>query len=123
MEKNRNKNRNRSKKKNETLDLKLFLTNKLFLSKYKTSTDAIKYIYGLGSFYIVYLKKRFEKVNKIYFSSKYNIILAIRILRTFLPLNKDLKFRLYAHLYFFFLIKNYRALRHLQGLPVRGQRT
>lgn len=95
----------------------------IFSTKCKTISQTCDTIYGFGRYKSNFFFKRVECFFKKTIIVKHDQLLMVRLLRSFLPRNKDIKFRYDAHLYYLFFIKTYRALRHLLGLPVRGQRT
>ena len=113
------------KKKKQTQDMTSsakFLANELLFFKCKTLKHAYNNIYGFGYFRYNFAVKRFEK-KKISINTSLNKLIFIKLIRSFLPYNRDLYKRYCAHLYRLYMIKHYKAVRHVLGLPVRGQRT
>lgn len=116
MEKSLIKSKQLPQQKNITYDY-------IFSTKCKSIPQTCDIIYGFGRYKSNCFFKRIECFFKKTIIFKHEQFTIIRLLRSFLPRGKDVKFRYNAHLYYLYFIKTYRALRHLLGLPVRGQRT
>ncbi len=102
---------------------KNIIPDHIFSTRCKTIAQTREIIYGFGLYKSFFFLKRSEYFFKTTFSSKHEQSTMVRILRSFLPKGKDFKIRYHAQLYYLYFIKTYRALRHILGLPVRGQRT
>ncbi len=84
----------------------------------------LKKNYGFNNNFKFFVFKRFEcKKSLLHIDAELFSFAILRYFRRLLPQNKDLRYRYYAHLYFLYHIKLYKAYRQLMGLPSHGQRT
>ena len=84
----------------------------------------LKSNYGLSSLYKKLIFTKIERLRIIgTVDPAHFAAVDLKFFRFYIPNNKDLRYRYYAHLYFLFFIKVRRAYRHLLGLPTKGQRT
>ncbi|MCB1713145.1 MAG: hypothetical protein KDH96_11935 [Candidatus Riesia sp.] len=100
----------------------MILADNLYFYKAKTLKDVYKSVYGYGFYYFSLSTKRYEK-KKVFINSELNKLITIKMIRSFLPYNKNLHRRYQMHLYVLYMLKTYKSSRHVLGLPVRGQRT
>ena len=106
-----------------TLSSKRSLDRQL-LARYRFLKNFYKNIYGFGFHRLSIFRSRFEKkkIQSVIDKPVHKLII-LKLIRSFLPYNKDIRRRRQAFLCRQFILKTYRSFRHLAGLPVRGQRT
>lgn len=107
----------------------LTLTNKRsldrqLLARFRFLKNFYKNIYGFGFHRLSIFRCRFEKKKiESVIDKPVHKLIVLKMIRSFLPYNKDIRRRRQSFLCRQFLLKTYRSFRHLAGLPVRGQRT
>jgi ribosomal protein S13 len=113
-----------TEKKKEVL-INKFAIEDSYIFKYAINLPYfLKNAYGINNMYKKLVYKKLERIQKLdtvhsdlFFST------TTKFFRLYIPVNKDMRYRYYAHLYYLFYIKLYRSYRQILGLPSHGQRT
>lgn len=112
------------KKKKEVLVAKYVVHDGAVVKSQTDLNSFLKKNYGFNNCFKLFVLKRFEaKKILLQVDSELYSFAILRYFRKLLPQNKDLRYRYYAHLYFLYHVKLYRAYRQIMGLPSHGQRT
>lgn len=80
--------------------------------------------YGFNNCFKRYFYSRTEiPFNLPLFKNHLYTVQSVRALRAVLPYISDFKTKWQANLFYLYVNRSYRGIRHLHGLPTRGQRT
>lgn len=109
---------------NKEINFLFTKSDKDYFSKYVSFFFLKNHYYGFNTFFINFLKARFENnaSNKFFYTKKEKLIIH-KSVRSFLSRNFNFYKSFEMQLGSLYFCNNYRAWRHIRGLPVRGQRT
>nr|YP_010632197.1 ribosomal protein S13 [Cryptocaryon irritans]WBP62313.1 ribosomal protein S13 [Cryptocaryon irritans] len=99
--------------------------NNKFYNSDNSLIDLKKKNSGVSNFYLSVLEKRFELFKEFNFNNYffYKWLNIFKYLNKRIAGNSNILNITTINIFFLDLISSYRGLRHIQGLPVRGQRT